>query len=181
MQKLYTLCNRAGLLIAICLFSLTIFSSCNKNKPDPNLIEIKDGLICSIYNGKPFTGTVSDVVDKQKVEYDVVKGIKEGDFNVFSENGIKIISGEIKNNMNDGLWQYFYPNGQLESRGYFRNDKVSDEWVWYFPDGKIKAIGHYVNGKKDGKWTIYSQSGRILSDKIFRNDKILLQIQNASV
>ncbi len=134
---------------------------------------IKDGLICSIGDGKPYTGKVCAVINLQTVEYDVVKGIKDGNFNIFSDNGKKLVSGEIKNNMNEGLWQYFYPDGQLESQGYFKEDKINDKWFWYYPDGRLKTVGKYIGGKKDGKWTSFDDTGKIILEEVFRNNKIV--------
>ncbi len=164
----------------IILLSLTVFSSCSSKHPDPGLIQIKNGLICTIYNGKPFTGKVTDVINNQKIEYDVVKGIKDGNFNVYSDNGTKLISGEIRNNRNEGLWQYFYPDGQLESQGYFRDDNVNDKWFWYFPDGKLKMTGKYLNGLRDGKWTIYNEWGKVISEDVYRNDNVIANMKDLS-
>lgn len=165
----------------ICLLLITIFSSCtSQKKTDPGLIQVKDGLICTIYNGKPYTGKVTDEINKQKIEYDVVEGIKDGNFNVFSENGIKIICGEIRNNKNEGLWQYFYPGGQLESQGLFRNDIVNDKWYWYFPNGKLRMTGEYYNGKKNGKWTTYDESGKVIFEEVYRNDKVVADMKDLS-
>ncbi|HSD63478.1 MAG TPA: hypothetical protein VLB50_06750 [Ignavibacteriaceae bacterium] len=180
MHKNFLLCIRAGYLIAICLLSLSVFPSCSGNPPDTSLIQIKDGLICTIYNGKPYTGKVSDVINQQKVEYDVVKGIKDGNFNVFSEQGIKVISGEMRNNKNEGLWQYFYPGGQLESQGYFKNDNLNYKWYWYFPDGKLKTTGEYLNGKKYGKWTDYDESGKVISEEVYRNNEVVANMKDLS-
>jgi antitoxin component YwqK of YwqJK toxin-antitoxin module len=182
MQTIYALFSRGGKLIAFYLLFLLLFPSCSNNyNPDSKLIMVKDGLICSIKNGKPFTGRVSDVLSGQLLEYDVVRGIKNGEFHISSRDGNNIILGEIKDNKNVGLWQYFYPNGHLESRGYFNNDKVEDKWVWYFPDGKLKAEGEYHNGVKDGKWTLYDKSGRILSETVYRNDKKVVGMENLSI
>jgi len=131
---------------------------------------LKDGLICTIDNGEPYTGKVHSVIASQILEYDVVKGIKDGNYNVFSESGKVLVSGLIKRNKNEGLWQYFYPDGELESRGYFQNDKISGKWCWYYPDGKLKRSGYYSQGKKDGKWTEYDETGSIISEEVYRND-----------
>jgi antitoxin component YwqK of YwqJK toxin-antitoxin module len=181
MQTNQALISRVGWLSAFCVLLLFLFSSCSNNHPDSKYIKIKDGLICSIKDGKPFTGRVSDKINGQLLEYDVVMGIKNGEFHVFSEKGNNIILGEMRDNKNVGLWQYYYQNGKLESQGYFNNDKVDDKWVWYFPDGKLKAEGEYNNGVKDGKWTIYDKSGRIISETVYRNDKEVTGLKNISV
>jgi antitoxin component YwqK of YwqJK toxin-antitoxin module len=170
MQTKILLCGRA-VLLAVIYFSTTIFlSSCGDNKADSSKIMIKNGLICTIDNGEPYTGKVHDVINSRVLEYDVVKGIKEGEFNVYSVSGKILISGRIKQNKNEGLWQYFYPDGDLESQGYFKNDNTSDKWIWYYPDGKLKQTGFYLNGKKDGKWTKYNEYGEIISEEVYRNN-----------
>lgn len=179
MHNLFLLFKRAGWYIFIILLSLT-FSSCSSKHVNTGLIQIKDGLICTIYNGKPYTGKVTDLINNQKIEYDVVQGIKDGNFNVYSENGTRLVSGEIRKNRNEGLWQYFYPDGQLESQGYFREDNVNDTWYWYFPGGKLKMTGKYLNGLRDGKWTIYNEWGKVISEEVYRNDKVVADMKYLS-
>jgi antitoxin component YwqK of YwqJK toxin-antitoxin module len=147
-----------------------ILPSCSNNQQDPRNFIIKNGLICTLDDGKPFTGKVSDVVNTEIIEYDVVKGLKDGEFNVFSEAGNKLISGGIRQNKNEGLWQYFYPDGPIESQGYFKDDVVNGNWYWYYPSGKLRASGSYLNGKKNGKWTAYDEYGKVIFEHVFRND-----------
>jgi antitoxin component YwqK of YwqJK toxin-antitoxin module len=170
MQTKTLLCCRAALPVIIYLSSIFFFTSCSDHTPDPKNIIVKNGLICSVDSDEPYTGKVHAVINSQILEYDVVKGIKDGDFNVLSESGKMLISGQIKNNKNEGLWQYFYPDGQLESQGYFKNDISSDKWTWYYPDGKLKSTGFYYEGKKDGKWTNYDEYGKVISEEVFRNN-----------
>ncbi len=131
---------------------------------------LKDGLICLIDNGEPYTGKIHDVISTRVLEYDVVKGIKDGNFRVYSETGKVLISGRMKNNKNEGPWLYYYPDGQLESQGYFKDDITSDKWFWYYPEGQLKATGFYFRGKKDGKWIDYDKNGKIISEEVFRNN-----------
>lgn len=170
MQTKTLLCCRAALLIVLFILPILLFSSCSDRNPDSGDVMVKNGLICAIDTGEPFTGKVHDNINSQVLEYDVVKGIKDGNFNFYSQSGKVLISGLIKNNKNEGLWQYFYPDGQLESQGYFKNDFTSDKWSWYYPDGKLKRTGSYTQGKKDGKWTEYDEYGNVISEKVYRND-----------
>lgn len=170
MQTKIILCCRAFLLY-IFLFSATLLlSSCSNQKPDSDSIILKNGLICTMDNGEPYTGKVHDVISSQILEYDVVNGLKDGNFDVYSPTGKVLISGTIKENKNEGLWQYFYPDGELESQGYFKNDFTSDKWLWYYPDGKLKRTGYYLQGKKDGKWTEYDEYGNVISEEVYRNN-----------
>lgn len=170
MQTKTLLCCRAALLAILYLSSIFLFSSCSDHKPDSTNIIVRDGLICAVDSDEPYTGKVHAIVNSQILEYDVVKGVKDGDFNVLSESGKMLISGRIKNNKNEGLWQYFYPDGQLESQGYFKDDISSDKWSWYYPDGKLKSTGFYSKGKKDGKWINYDQYGKVVSEEVYRNN-----------
>ncbi len=158
------------MLLLLILSSAFLLSSCGREEPASKNIILKDGLICLIDNGKPYTGKIHDVISSQILEYDVVKGIKTGDFNVYSEGGKVLINGRMKNNKNEGLWQYYYPDGQLESQGYFKDDITSDKWFWYYPDGRLKATGYYSKGKKDGKWTDYDETGKVISEEVYRNN-----------
>jgi antitoxin component YwqK of YwqJK toxin-antitoxin module len=170
MQTIELLSGRAGMLFLIILFSMFLFSSCNSQKPGLDNIVVKNGLIYNIESGELYTGKVHDLIYSQVLEYDVVKGLKDGDFNIFSENGKILVSGQMRKNKNEGLWQYFYPNGELESQGYFKNDNTSDKWYWYYPDGKLKTTGSYIDGKKDGKWTEYDENGKVISEEVFRKN-----------
>lgn len=173
MQSIKQLCCRAFLLTIFFIPAILLLSSCSDQKPDSSGIILKDGLICTLDNGEPYTGKVHDVVSSQILEYDVVDGLKDGNFNIYSSSGKVIISGQIKKNKNEGLWQYFYPDGELESQGYFKNDVTSDKWLWYYPDGKLKMTGFYNKGKKDGKWTEYDEYGNVISEEVYRNnDKV---------
>ena len=162
----------------IVVVAILFLPSVNSEQPDSQSYIVKNGLICTLDNGEPFTGKVSDVVNTQIIEYDVVNGIKDGEFNVFSESGKKLISGAIKKNKNEGLWQYFYPDGPIESEGYFKNDAVNGDWYWYYPSGKLKATGNYIDGKKNGKWTVYDEYGKVLSEKVFRNDAEVVEMKD---
>lgn len=170
MQKTTLLCCRAAMPVLFLLSSILI-SSCGQEEPASKNIMLKNGLICLIDDGEPYTGKIHDVISSQILEYDVVQGRKDGDFNVYSESGKVLVSGRMKNNKNEGLWQYYYPEGQLESQGYFKDDNTSDKWFWYYPDGKLKATGYYLKGKKDGKWTDYDETGKVISEKVYRNNE----------
>ena len=133
----------------------------------------EDGLIYKVGRDNPYTGRVIDTVQNKVVEYDVVNGLKNGEFCLSSCEGIPAVYGNIKDNRNIGVWKYFYPNGQLESIGNFNFDNPHGKWVWYYYNGNIKETGTFLNGKKTGTWYIYSNEGTLLSITMYDNgDKI---------
>ena len=143
--------------------SLFFVAACNQYYTNQN-IEIKeDGLIYKVGQDDPFTGRILDTLENKVLEYDVVNGMKNGEFRVSSIEGIVSVYGSIEDNRNIGEWKYYYPNEQLESLGNFKNDNPHGKWVWYFSDARIKEKGTFLNGYKTGTWYRYSWEGILLS------------------
>jgi antitoxin component YwqK of YwqJK toxin-antitoxin module len=143
--------------------SLFFTAACNQYYTNQN-IEIKeDGLIYKVGQDDPYTGRILDTLQNKVLEYDVVNGMKNGEFSLSSIEGIVSIHGSIEDNRNIGEWKYFYPNEQLESIGNFKNDNPHGKWVWYYSNGSIKEKGTFLNGKKTGTWYLYNWEGRLSS------------------
>lgn len=125
-------------------------------------IVINDGIIYRCGETSPFTGKVLDTLSNNMIlEFDVVNGLKNGEFFISTLNGVLTTSGYIENNKNIGTWKYYYDNGKLESTGEFYNDKPNGTWTWYHENGTIKCEGIYVNGKQEGRWKSYNESGML--------------------
>ena len=137
---------------------------------------IKNGLIMNPVNNKIYTGKIVDTVQKKIIEYNVVNGLKNGEFVIRYLNGNLQIKGTMKDNKNSGEWKYYYPSGQLESVGNFKNDVVSDEWIWFYQNGNRKEKGIFVNGKREGKWDLYDGDGKIKTIIYFSNGKIITKV-----
>lgn len=147
-----------------------MFFSCGKEKiPESSLI-IKDNLLYKRGSEIPFTGREKALVQNKIVEYDVLDGIKHGDFRIYSEEGIIEIEGQLDSNRNVGKWQYFYPNGTIESEGYFNLDRPNGKWIWNYPDGMKKEEGEYVNGVRLGMWYQYDSTGKIIFEYNYELD-----------
>ncbi len=143
--------------------SLFFAIACNQYYTDQN-IEIKeDGLIYKVGQDDPYTGRIIDTLQNKVVEYDVVNGMKNGEFSLSSIEGIVSVHGSIEDNRNIGEWKYFYQNEQLESIGNFKYDNPHGKWVWYYSDGSIKEKGTFLNGKKTGTWYLYNWEGSLFS------------------
>jgi antitoxin component YwqK of YwqJK toxin-antitoxin module len=141
-------------------------------------IEIKKGLIFQVGVDEPYTGRLIDTLNQKLVEYDVIKGIKNGEFIVHFPNRNVELYGKIKNNKNEGLWKYYYPDGSIECEGFFTNDKVEGEWTWYYPNGNIKETGKFGNqGKRQGIWKFFKSSGELLRELTFINDEVVNTVE----
>ncbi len=156
--------KRASLLIKFVAisFAVIILAGCNRYYNTHN-IYVKDGLIYKQGESIPFTGRILDSLDSKIVEYDVVEGLKNGEFCVSNFNGVFTVFGSIKKNKNVGIWSYFYESGQLESKGNFKNDLPHGKWQWFYKDGTLKSEGYYINGNQEGEWKSFSEHGLLKS------------------
>ena len=131
----------------------------NGENPSKDIV-INEGIIYRCGENSPFTGKVLDTLSNNMIlEFDVVNGLKNGEFLVSTLNGVLTTCGYIENNKNIGTWKYFFESGQIESTGEFYNDKPNGKWTWYHENGSVKCEGIYVNGKQEGKWMSYDDSG----------------------
>ncbi|MBK7629595.1 MAG: toxin-antitoxin system YwqK family antitoxin [Ignavibacteriales bacterium] len=153
-----------------------LFISCNNQKierlPDPLVLE--DGLLYSdSLSAKPFTGRHKSRMLDMKIEYEVVDGIKEGDFITYFPNDKVQISGKMKNNKNVGEWKYYFPTGSIETTGSFDNDIPTGKWTWYNQSGKIIEEGNLLNGLRVGEWKNYDSTGKLDIIRVYKADKII--------
>ncbi len=154
---------------------LPIIFSCGDDIPKSDLV-VKDNLIYKKGSDTPFTGREKARVEDKIIEYDIINGIKHGDFMLYYENGTLQIKGKIDSNKNVDKWQYFYPDGSLESEGYFLDDQPEGRWVWYFPNGQLKEEGSYHKGKRVGWWKQFDESGNLIfEDEFEKNDSLAIE------
>jgi len=150
-------------LKVISVLAVFLLVACNQYYSDQH-IEIKeDGLIYKVGHDDPFTGRIIDTLNSNILEYDVVNGLKNGDFRVSSMEGIISMYGKVEDNRNIGEWNYYYSNGNLESRGNFKYDLPYGKWEFYYSNGNLKETGTFVEGYKTGDWYQYTENGELIS------------------
>lgn len=125
----------------------------------------------------PYTGRNKSKLRDQTIEFDVVNGIREGDFIVYYPNKNIQMIGKLTNNKNTGEWKYYNPNGSLQTVGKFLDDMPSGIWTWYYPDGKLAEEGNFVKGKKDGEWKTYDSLGNVKLVLKYKMNTVLDSIQ----
>jgi len=135
-------------------------------------------LIYSPDNSKPFTGKMKDTLNNKLIaEFEVVNGIKQGEFSLFTFDGNFAIHGFMNKNKNNGTWKYFYDSGELECSGDFDNDTPVSRWTWFYKNGTIKSTGHYTNGEPDGRWIKYNEEGITILIINYCRGEVVSQIQ----
>jgi len=167
------------LIATIAVGIYTIISFTKESVPEEIQISYNDLIINHITN-TPFTGRIVDTLADKIITYDVVDGIRNGEFIVTQIDGKKSVSGTIVNNKNEGKWSYYYSTGELESEGYFKNDLLSDKWVWYYKNGNVMEEGVFVKGKRDGLWKLYKEDGSIKKFVFFKNGEIINSVDVTS-
>jgi len=158
--------------------------ACEKNHIPKSDLVIKDSLIYKKGSDTPFTGREKARIEDKIIEYDILNGIKHGEFFLYYEDGTLQIKGKIDSNKNVGKWEYFYPNGEIESQGFFINDMPEGRWTWFYTNGKLKEEGSYHNGRRVGWWKQFDENGNVIfendfkmSDSLTVEDSILSDIK----
>jgi antitoxin component YwqK of YwqJK toxin-antitoxin module len=161
------------------LLIITFFISCNKpHEVDKdklsNPLVIKDGLLYSdSLPATPFTGRHKSRMRDMKIEYEVVNGIREGDFITYFPNDTIQMKGKMKKNKNTGEWKYFYPDGSIETSGFFEDDLPTGQWTWYSKRGRVLEEGNYLNGNREGEWYNYDTTGRLDIVRVYKDNKVI--------
>jgi len=161
-------CRNRYIFLLLPLIAITLLS-CSKPTNNKKGITVKDGAFYDSITNKPYSGNITDTVSNQIMSYEVVNGIKDGQFMVKGLDGKTLMEGMLKKNKNEGKWKYYYPTGKLESEGNFVNDTVEGKWSWYYEDGTIKEEGYFENGKREGVWILYDINGNVKSIMNFKN------------
>jgi len=158
--KLFSVIIMIEILIIITLLIVFLFNW-NISLPDSYKINsTSSGLIYSLDKSVPFTGKMQDTLDNKLIaEFDVVDGLKQGEFILFTLDGNFAVKGFMNKNKNDGNWKYYYDNGLLECTGNFNNDEPVGNWTWFYKNGSVKSEGAFNNGKPDGRWLKYNTEG----------------------
>lgn len=154
------------ILLAVSFVSLIVIitplvSNISNLEPKSFKIVVHDGLIYKQGDKLPYTGHIQDTLENKIVGYDVVNGLKHGEFFITTLEGNSSVSGFVEKNKNVGTWKYFYDDGRLESTGDFIDDKPQGKWTWFYKSGKVKSEGNYLSGKAEGRWIKYDEQGHL--------------------
>lgn len=162
------------------LLTATFIISCSeKDKSDlQKPLVLKDGLLYKdSISTKPFSGRNKSKMLDMFIEYDVVNGIKEGDFIVYFPNKKIQMIGKMKANKNTGLWKYYFKSGVLQTSGYFNDDKPDSIWSWYNEKGILIEEGSFLKGKRNSEWRSFDTLGSLQVIKIFKDDLLIDSIR----
>jgi antitoxin component YwqK of YwqJK toxin-antitoxin module len=154
---------------------LTVFACKQKEENHlSNPLVIRNGLFYEdSTSAKPFTGRHKSRMRDMIIEYEVVNGLREGDFIIYFSNAKIQMEGKMKNNKNNGLWKYYYPDGSLQTSGNYNLDIPDSIWKWYYNNGKVSEEGKFRNGVRDGEWKSYDSTGKLEIIRSYKDDKLI--------
>jgi len=167
--------NEISLITILIIFLQFFFLTCEENNDDPpkSSLIIRDNVIYKNGSDIPFTGGEKAKVENKIIEYDIVDGLKHGDFRMYYESGNIEVKGQIDKNRNIGKWQYFYESGQIESEGMFVDNLPEGEWKWYYRSGDLREQGIFEGGKRVGFWKQFDESGNVIKEEeILESDSL---------
>ena len=73
-----------------------------------------------------------------KIKGDLVKGLRQGLWESFFENGVKWSESTYLFGIREGAYKIFYPNGKLKIHGAYKNEKKSGIWYFYNENGQFE-------------------------------------------
>jgi antitoxin component YwqK of YwqJK toxin-antitoxin module len=121
-----------------------------------NLI-IKDGVYYGPLETKPYTGRIIEINNDGDIilETNCNRGIINGSWIAWYDNGEKKYEGYYKNGYRNGLWKAWHDSGQLWKEGFYFYDKKEGTWIYWYLNGNKQELKTYQNGKLNGpikKW-----------------------------
>ena len=165
------------LFVSAVVIIAPIVSTFQTNDEASLRIVVRSGLIYKLGDESPYTGHIVDTLENKIIKYDVVNGLKHGEFSISTLEGNFSVCGFVEKNKNVGSWKYFYDDGRLESVGSFIDDKPHGNWIWYYKSGKVKSEGNYLSGKAEGRWVKYDERGNMNLMIYYSNGKIVSEVK----
>lgn len=117
----------------ICIILFFLFINCqeksisSKNK----ITEIKQETKTGKFIEKYPNGSI-------KIKGDLVKGLRQGLWESFFENGVKWSESTYLFGVREGAYKIFYPNGKLKIHGAYKNEIKSGIWYFYNENGQFE-------------------------------------------
>ncbi len=140
--------------------------------PDGNIKVIgsyKDGLPEGIRREYGTDGKVinSYIFEKGKIFGEGIvdeKGMKQGFWKEFYENGILKSEGNYKDNIKTDIWKFYTETEKLKQTGKFnKNGFQTGEWKWFYENGNLQKTENFTNGILEGLTEEYDENGNLIS------------------
>ncbi len=104
------------------------------------LVACNDGKIKELKKDEPKTEKHIETYPngQVKIRGNLVKGIRQGKWEAFYENGVKWSESNYLFGKRNGIYKVFYPNGRLKIHGVYENETKVDVWFFYRENGQFE-------------------------------------------
>ena len=138
----------------------------------------ENGIKTYTYDSIPlrFTeGRVRITAKSGYVAYDgmVLKGMAEGEGNLYRNDGTKVYFGQFKNSKYEGNGTLYYPTGQVKYAGTFSQNVYHGNGKLFRENGSTEYEGSFLDGMKEGEGTLYDGSNNEIFVGNFSKDQLL--------
>lgn len=76
-----------------------------------------------------------------------------------------------------GNWEIYSTDRLKVGKGKYRDNKKEGKWIYYYPSGVIKSIVNYEEGKKEGVYLVYGEDGTLLKEASYKKDKLIGELK----
>lgn len=87
---------------------------------------------------------------------------KTGPYSKRYETGKVALVGSLVRGKRNGIWDIFHENGKLFAEGQYDNGIKTGFWTFFHPDGGRKAYGNFSRDTKQGKWKLWDLNGVLI-------------------
>src|SRR5690606_18386858 len=108
--------------------------------------------------------------------YDIEKGLWEGDYVVYRQNGQISSKTTYKADEAHGVSKEWYPNGTIKKIANQVYGELNDEYLLYWPNGELKRKTSYNHGEKNGIETHYDKNGDIVAKYRYKDDYMIEEL-----
>jgi antitoxin component YwqK of YwqJK toxin-antitoxin module len=183
--KKIMLLKKYSLLITLSLILFGCKSEKETSKDDSFTFIERNSYLVDSYNGLDYyrlaeTTKLMDgyyvVGDETKKweEFECKKGVLNGDYIVFHENGEIFSFSKYANGKLNGEELRYDPLGNLTKKSMYKNGVLVDSQFTYFDTGKVESEIKYENGQKV-ETLYYNMLGHIVSQSYIKNSRTITQ------
>jgi antitoxin component YwqK of YwqJK toxin-antitoxin module len=121
------------------------------------------------YENKLYTGLVIARYPngRKKLESTFVKGVDDGQFREWDEDGNLIEKANSKGGRLHGKYVRYYPSGQKHFETTYNEGEPKGEALEWHENGELKIKYYFKDGKENGSYTLWNDQGvKILEGKM---------------
>jgi antitoxin component YwqK of YwqJK toxin-antitoxin module len=148
--------------------TLLIFSSCSYSGIVISENELPEEVFYLADQIKPYTGKCvmyynNTEIIKQEMRFK--NGKLNGTLISYYKNGNINRKGEFVKGLYNGKWEQWDENGEKMYEVHYKNDTLCGNFMIWYPTGVLKQKGIYAENSKCGLWTEYDEAGMIIKKK----------------